>query len=290
MMLRVCPRLDPRVASAPAPLGRLAIRSLHAELVLAPKPGLVSPLDSGSHRDMTAMTFMRSLFALRRYFADMATAGARDAAFCELQRLGIAAEQRMLAATGGINTHRGAVFSLGLLVAAAAWRSARGLPLAGCALGQTVQRLWGAGIRSAVPRSSRLPSHGMRVARRFGAGGARAEAVAGFPTLFEVGLPCLHDTLRRTGRKRLALLQALFSLVSCLEDTNLLYRGGSMGLLTAQRAARGFLEAGGVFRPDWEHHALTIHRDFVALDLSPGGSADLLASTWFVHCLQDGSV
>jgi len=103
----------------PAAIGRAATLALHDELALTPKPGLVTLVDNGSHDDMDAHTFMRSLFALRRYFVQIAEAGHEGAAFPELERCGIAAEARMLAATKGINTHRGAIFMLGLLCAAA---------------------------------------------------------------------------------------------------------------------------------------------------------------------------
>ena len=81
--------------------------ALHDELALAPKPGLVSFADSGSHDDMDAHTFMRSLFALRGYFVRIAELGTRHAPFEALERCGMDAESRMLAATGGVNTHRG---------------------------------------------------------------------------------------------------------------------------------------------------------------------------------------
>lgn len=106
----------PAAAVDSARLGRLAVASLHAELALAPKPGLVTPFDSGSHHDMDAGTFLRSLFALRHYFTAVAYLGATGADFDALRRCGIAAEIAMLRATAGVNTHRGAVFSLGLLV------------------------------------------------------------------------------------------------------------------------------------------------------------------------------
>ena len=119
---------EPRPACLPRPqdraeaarLGRLAIASLHAELALAPKPGLVTPSDAGSHADMDARTFWRSLAALRGYFEAIAQAGLAQAPFDALRRLGLQAEDAMLRATDGINTHRGAIFSLGLLTAAAA--------------------------------------------------------------------------------------------------------------------------------------------------------------------------
>src|SRR5436189_6453134 len=87
-------------------IGRAATLALHDELALTPKPGLVTLVDSGSHDDMDAHTFMRSLFALRRYFVQIAEAGRCGAAFPELECCGIEAEARMLAATRGINTHR----------------------------------------------------------------------------------------------------------------------------------------------------------------------------------------
>ena len=106
-------------------VAQLAVASLHAELRLYPKPGLVSPVDTGSHDDMDASTFMRSLFALRHYFRRICLAGMRNAPFVQLKQLGIAAEAAMLKATHGINTHRGAIFSLGLLCAAAGRMYAR---------------------------------------------------------------------------------------------------------------------------------------------------------------------
>lgn len=270
--------------AAPAELlhavARTAIESLHAELLLSPKPGLVSPGDNGSHRDMTAATLMRSLFALRRYFAAIAAAGWCDAPFPELQRLGIAAEARMLRATGGVNTHRGAIFNLGLLATAVARRAVANQPVTARGLGETVRTCWGPAICAAQPSE---PSHGLLVAARHGVGGARLEAALGYPSVIELALPTLRLCLHSGCDQRRALMQTLFVLIAHLEDTNLLYRGGRDGLCFAQDAARTFLAAGGVFAADWEAHATTIRDAFVARNLSPGGAADLLAATWFVH-------
>lgn len=111
--------MDPSRSWSCTTIGRAAVLALYDELILAPKPGLVSLIDSGSHDDMDASTFYRSLFALRHYFTDMAALGQQRVPFSQLQTRGIAAEARMQAATGGINTHRGAIFMLGLLCAAA---------------------------------------------------------------------------------------------------------------------------------------------------------------------------
>ena len=115
-------------------VARLAVRSLHDELCLYPKPGLVSLVDNGSHDDMDATTFMRSLFSLRHYFRKICLAGWDDAPFAQLKQLGIAAEAAMLKATRGVNTHRGAIFSLGMLCATAGRARAQGTPMTPAAL------------------------------------------------------------------------------------------------------------------------------------------------------------
>lgn len=265
-------------------LGRAAIVSLYDELALAPKPGLVSFVDSGSHHDMDARTLLRSLFALRRYFPAIAAAGARDADFAELQQLGLAAEARMLAATGGINTHRGAVFTLGLLCAAASRQQAHRGSLAPAALRASLSQRWGDAL-AALARRPRA-SHGRDAAQRYGLRPAAVEATLGFPVLFEVALPALRRA--RALGPRLARLQTLFELMAVLDDTNLAHRGGLDGLRWAQQQARGFLAAGGAARPDALAHAQALHAAFVARHLSPGGAADLLAAAcWLDRVCPD---
>ncbi|WP_052710271.1 triphosphoribosyl-dephospho-CoA synthase MdcB [Azospirillum thiophilum] len=288
-----CPRIvEGETGALPPPalplagaIGRAAVRALYAELALHPKPGLVSPLDSGSHDDMDMGTFLRSLFALRGYFRAIAAAGAEGADFPTLRELGITAERRMLAATGGVNTHRGAVFGLGLLAAAAGWRMRRGRTLRGNGLGATAAALWGAGILAAAPQAP--DSHGARAVTRYGARGARQEAADGFPTLFEVALPALDRALAAGADPERASVQALFSLMAVLEDTNLLHRGGPAGLAFIQAGARRFLDRGGVFHAEWRDEALALHRACVVRRLSPGGSADMLAAAQFVHGLRE---
>lgn len=265
-------------------MARLAVGSLHAELVLYPKPGLVSLRDNGSHADMDAATFVRSLFSLRRYYAEIALAGMRGAPFERLRQLGIEAEARMLRATGGVNTHRGAIFALGLLAAAAASLWAQDRPAADDALRAELVSRWGRGLRLAdAPARA---SHGMLAAARYRAGGARAQALAGFPAVFEIALPALREALRRGSPLQAARLHACFHLIANLEDTNLLYRGGREGLAWMQAAAAGFLQSGSVFAPGWQARAERIHHDCCRRRLSPGGSADMLAAACFMHAVQ----
>jgi triphosphoribosyl-dephospho-CoA synthase len=273
--------LDAATASAEE-LGSLAASCLHLEIDTYPKPGLVSQVDTGSHADMTAAMLHASADLLQPYFAELATAGAQGAEMGRLRVIGIEAERAMLAATGGVNTYRGAIFGLGLLVAAAGFRSVwRG----DRTLGGIVSRLWGDAILAGPVA---LRSHGSDAARRYGAGGARRQAADGFPTLYETGLLALASgACLSNGNEEAARVQCCFALIATLDDTNLLHRGGPEGLDFARRSAAEFIARGGVGRLDWRSEARAVHEAFVARNLSPGGSADLLAMSLFARALGE---
>ena len=262
-------------------VGRAAVSALYDELALEPKPGLVSFRDSGSHADMDARTFMRSLFALRHSFARLAALGASDAHFSALERSGIEAETRMLRATAGINTHRGAIFSLGLLCASAGNLIARGADLQAPAIRRTLIDRWGDALQQRAMQTR--PSNGAAVVRGLGLNGASAEAARGFTVLFETTLPALQVAITRGAAPRQARVDALFHTIAVLDDTNLAHRGGLAGLRFAQRAARDYLRAGGASRPDGLEHARQVHCEFVRHRLSPGGAADLLSAACWVQ-------
>ena len=267
-------------------IARLAVRSLYHELALYPKPGLVSFQDNGAHRDMNADTFVRSLFSLRGFFVAIAAAGMREAAFSELQQLGLAAESRMLRATLGINTHRGAIFTHGILAAAAGCAASRNIESSDENLRAIVTDNWGRDLRAIAFSCASTPSHGQLMAARHGVAGARGEALQGFPTVFEIALPALRSALDRSVHIQLALLHTFFVLLAETTDTNVLYRGGAEGLQFIQTQAKGFLKRGSVFEVGWQQRAESLHRQCSAMNLSPGGCADLLAAALFVHQLQ----
>ena len=259
-------------------IGRAAIAAMYDELALAPKPGLVSFVDTGSHFDMDATTFMRSLFALRHYFPRIALLGAAQAPFEELEALGIRAETQMLKATAGINTHRGTIFTMGLLCAAAG--SLTGRPCA-LVLRETLMNGWGKALRARRQRGT--GSNGQRVIEALGLRGADEEAAEGFPVLFERAVPALSKARYHGLDDQHARLQTFFEIMSVLDDTNLAHRGALAGLRYAQSEARSFLDAGGAFRSDAIVHAQRIHKAFVVRRLSPGGAADVLAAAGFVE-------
>jgi triphosphoribosyl-dephospho-CoA synthase len=263
---------------------RIAIGCLHTELVLYPKPGLVSLIDNGSHTDMNAATFMRSLFTLRHYFARICRAGIDGAPFSVLKQLGIEAEARMLRATGGINTHRGAIFSLGMLCAAIGRGCAQGITPTAEGLRAILLIRWGEEL-AAHTRPAGAASHGVQVAILHAASGAREEGALGLPSVFEVGLPAMRRTLAAGRTMYNARIDALFTLMAHVSDTNVFYRGGVHGASIVKRQAAAFVAMGGTAHPEWQEYALACHRTLIAEKLSPGGAADLLAATCLVQAV-----
>jgi triphosphoribosyl-dephospho-CoA synthase len=265
-----------QVPLTPQAIGRAATLALHDELALSPKPGLVTLVDAGSHTDMDARTFVRSLFALRGYFVKIATLGYEGAPLEALERCGIDAEARMLTSTGGINTHRGAIFILGLLCAAAGAVAAAGANPSPQTMRSALLQHWGKALAARARRPSTLP--GGIAAGRHGLRSASAEAALGFPVLFDTAVPAMQSAAAQNLTVQQIRLDTLFHVIAILDDSNLAHRGGLEGLRFAQGAAAGFLADGGSSRPRGFEAAAAIGREFVNRRLSPGGAADTLAA------------
>lgn len=265
-----------------ADIGKRAVRSLYAELTLYPKPGLVSLVDNGSHHDMDAASFMRSLFALRHYFIRITGAGMDGAAFSTLKQLGMHAEVDMLRATSGINTHRGAIFCIGMLCAAIGRCQALGMALSAQNIRTVLQSHWGTALLE-HSCTAQPGSHGTLVSLRHAVGGAREEMAAGMPSVFELALPRLGYSLSAGRKLDCARIDALFALMAHITDTNVYHRGGASGARMLRDSARDFIAQGGTGHPAWRQHALACHQLCIRHKLSPGGAADLLAATCLLH-------
>jgi triphosphoribosyl-dephospho-CoA synthase len=286
---------DRRAGSARAPrralqLADLAVDVLAAEAMLTPKPALVDGRGSGAHRDLDLPTMLKSASSLHGTFLNMAAATAGrepDQALREqLARIGRSGERRMFEATGGSNAHRGAIWVLGLLVAARAIQgeaSPRGRASARCAAGPRETAALAARIAAFPDRYAPvLDSHGARACRRYGVGGARGEAVAGFPHVVEVGLPAMWAARAMGADETCARLDALVAIMATLDDTCLLHRGGLAALQAAQRGARDTLMAGGSSSAAGRRALLRLDAELVGRNASPGGCADLLAACIFL--------
>lgn len=262
-----------------------AQRALLHEAACTPKPGLVDGANSGAHRDMDQFTFLDSAAALADYFFQAAWQGIRfRGPACELlarlRPLGLLAEQQMLAATGGVNTHKGAIFSLGLLCGAAGRLYAQGEAL-------TPDSLLALGGQIAAPVELDFAggpdTAGLRLHRDLGVSGARGQALAGFPGV-RLALEALEQCLSRGFSWNGACCGALCALMARTEDTNLLHRGGPEGLAFVRRQAG---ELWGDSGDEGQLLARLARLDtrLAAKNLSPGGCADLLAAALFVRFL-----
>ena len=264
-------------------LDQLCLNALRSEVFAWPKPGLVTPVDSGSHHDMNICTFMKSISALEGTFSGMAMAAAFGQGFHAMMATGMEAEARMQLATEGANTHRGAIFNLGLLASASMLRR-HNPALAGLSCGAVVEREWGEKILAA--RTPSAATHGNRVYQRYAKGGARGEAAAGFPMVYRFGVPTLSRLLNDGYDHERAIIGTLMTLIEHVDDTNLLWRGGEDCLAFAKQSAREFNSNGGVAQPGWRDQLTSMHRSFVERNLSPGGSADLVAASWVAYHLN----
>src|SRR5580700_5027557 len=214
-------------------LGSLARQALIAEAELTPKPGLVDRRGSGAHTDLSLDLMRRSARVLEPFFTDMASAAEgrvpdRDLR-AELGAIGRDAERAMYKATEGANSHKGAIWILGLLVAAAAQK--------GDLNAREIASAAGAVARFPDRDCLNVVTHGDIVRNRYGVAGARGEACHGFPHVVRFGLPTLRRRRKAGVREEVCRLDALFSIMSRLDDTCLLYRGGIEALnLTMARA------------------------------------------------------
>ena len=265
-------------------LASLARQALIAEAELTPKPGLVDRRGAGAHSDLSLRIIQLSAKAIEPYFREMAsisagvrpTQGIRE----QLAAIGRNAERAMFRATGGSNSHKGAIWVLGLLLSAAAMQDDENRTASEIA---ATARATASFEDRAAPR---LVSHGDVVSKRYGASGARGEALQGFPHVVDVGLPTLR--LKRTSgaTEQVARLDALLSIVARLDDTCLLYRGGTDALITAKKNALAVEKAGGVGTQIGKQQLTLLDRQLLNLKVSPGGSADLLAATIFLDAIE----
>ena len=289
-------------------LGALARQALIAEAELTPKPGLVDRRGPGAHADLSLDLMRRSAFAIEPFIRLMAFQSMNEQPSPRLRATlaatGRAAEQAMLRATNGSNTHKGAIWMLGLLAAAASvgrdelptspslrrdhgplirGRDAATRKLNASDIART------AGLIAAFedPYSPNAPlSHGQIIAQRFGVTGARGEAINGFPHIIEVGLPVLHARRRAHAPEPIARLDALLAIMAGLSDTCLLYRGGRTALEATQQGAAAVIAAGGVGTPHGQERLYALDSRLLELGVSPGGSADLLAGTLFLDSIE----
>ncbi|GAB3464772.1 triphosphoribosyl-dephospho-CoA synthase [Massilia terrae] len=267
-------------------LANLAVHALLDEAMLTPKPGLVDMRGNGAHHDLSWLLMCRSACALRPAFQQMAEAGAtvRDPGLLRrrIGAIGREGEAAMMEATGGVNTHRGAIWALGLLVTAAA-RHAETTD--STAIASTAGML----ARIDDPDApAQTGNKGEQACREHGVGGARGQARAGFPAVVGQALPMLCLSRSRGDTEPQARVNALLAVMAGLDDTCLLVRGGRRALQSTQEGARRVLALGGIATPNGRRALHALEARMRALHVSPGGAADLLAASLLLDRIERG--
>ncbi len=255
-------------STVPYLVSDLAERALRMELDTTPKPGLVDKRDNGAHKDMDYALMSQSISALRPYLTRLAVESADGIDPVMIKKIGIEAEKAMLKATGGVNTHKGALFCIGLSVAVASRLA--------CAEG-TVREY---SFKELVSRAAaEIPvangTHGAEAKKSFKVGGALENARRAYPELFTDWLPYYRSLKNDPYRCHKTLLR----IMSTLDDTNILHRRGAEGLARAKTEAARLLEGFS------ESGLSSLNRDFISEGISPGGSADMLSLTIFTDSI-----
>lgn len=269
-------------------IARNAVRALLYEISATPKPGLVDRWDNGAHTDMDFFTFIDSTAALADYFYDMAATGAANRGIPPeklLERLrgrGIAAEEEMLSVTGGVNTHKGLIFSLGIICAALGYHGSP-FPCPDTILqtaAQVAAPAFHSDLKGITPQNA--VTHGEAIYAKHGISGIRGEAAAAFPSVRLWGLPVLQKAVESGKSYNDAGIEALLYLIAHTTDTNIINRSSPEALKTLQASLQSFLAT----QPDNAgliQYAERLNTQFINENISPGGCADLLAITYMLH-------
>jgi holo-ACP synthase/triphosphoribosyl-dephospho-CoA synthase len=284
-----------RISATAERYGACATEAALFEAASFPSPGLVDPLDSGSHSDMDYFTFLRSTAALSLGFARFAEAGIQHQGQVQellpvLRRIGMEAEEEMFGATSGVNTQKGLLFSLGLVLGATGFlvRKDNKVSIEGI---QAVVKEMTTGLVEAELRRLRQKEKltaGEMIYQKFSLSGIRGEVEGGFPSVFQVGLPALERALAMGCDLHQSLMLTLVSLMSVVEDTTILWRSPELETLKwVQDKAKQFMGSKVLESANWRKAMEELNQEFIAKNISPGGSADLVAVTWYYYKIKN---
>lgn len=271
-------------------VGQYLTQAILLEVSTHPKPGLVTRLSNGAHKDMSIFTFMMSSAVLSKAFNDLqdigqAHRGTLAELFCKLRSYGVGAEAELLRVTKGVNTQRGILFAGGIVSAVSGY--AMNMGLSRDALLPMIKEM-AAGL---VARELKNLDHaamtaGEKLYYKYGITGIRGEVENGFPSVVNYGLPALEDAFNKGATINDALVHALIALMTVVEDSNIIWRTDYDTLLEVQRIAKDILNLGSVFTEKGRMAIAETERYFLQRRISPGGSADLLSVTITLYLLE----
>lgn len=265
------------------------------EATLAPKPGLVDANNSGSHKDMDLATFKISAEAISPFMSQFACLGYQSTTLplaqllAVIRPLGLQCEHAMFSATKGINTHKGAIFAFSLLSSAIGYLSAHQTTLEVDTICQTVAEITKGLVKKELTCALGQKTAGYLAYQQYGFSGARGEAESGFKTVRNQ-LPEYLDLINKGTCPKRAQLHSLMRIIATNDDTNTLSRGGLAGLNYTKQAAKHYLAQGSVFNDPHLEKLKKLDQVFIHDNLSPGGSADLLAVMLFLANIEKWAI
>lgn len=282
-------------------LAMLAQQSVLYEAILAPKPGLVDTQDCGAHQDMDIYTFVDSSSALYKGFLAFSEAGLTHEGsprelFRAIRPIGMECEKDMFTATSSVNTHKGIIFSMGIVLAATGRfckekhiACLRGLAEEESDIIFKIIRTMTEGLVKQDFQgleSKQQLTHGEQLYLRYGFTGIRGEAESGYPIVKDTILPMLRATSKDYVSRDALLLDTLLAIMSVAEDSNIVNRGGMDALEWVQQEAAAYLAKGGSRRSEARNELDKMNRAFIERNVSPGGAADLLSLSIFLAKLE----
>lgn len=282
-----------RVFSIQEQIGICCEYALLLEVAVSPKPGLVDRLGNGAHRDMDFFTFIDSITAISPYFISFAEIGADlehiDGTTLDMLRpLGVECENAMFKATNGVNTHKGAIFSLGILSAAAGYCYSSGKGLSAEIVCNAAGSIAKASERDFKLQDESIPgTKGREIYKHYGIRGVRGEAASGFYSVREYALPVMRELSKFELYDRNDIyLQALLHLMANVVDTNVIARSGIEAIEYVKGSARNVLAIGGAMTAKGREELLRMDEEYIKQNISPGGCADLLSAAIMLQLVE----
>jgi len=276
-------------------IGEALLKAVLLEVSSYPKPGLVTSRKNGSHNDMNILTFMVGSASISPALFLCSQAGINHTGplsnlLPAIREIGIHGENQLLSGTKGVNTQRGALFAAGLLCGAAGYLSKRKSPLAADQLFNAVAEMTHGIVKRElvdICAEGRKLTAGEQLFQKYKVRGIRGEVEDGFPSVRYKGLPALREALGQGIELNLCLVHTLISLMTCVEDTTVLWRKDYTILEDIQMKAREIQILGSVFT---EAGLAAIHKldeEFIQENISPGGCADLVSITVGTYLLEN---
>ena len=272
-------------------VAKLATKALLYEVSISPKAGLVSRLSNGSHKDMDFYTFIDSALSLDEYFSECFVYGQENdfyspIFFKNLRDLGKKAEKEMYQATDGINTHKGTIFSMGIIISVLASYLKEVDKIDLKILSEKIKTMCSP-LLGELENTNSFSTYGEKAFKNYHLTGARGLAISGYDIVLLDGINKLKEFTKSLDFETSCIL-LLFYYISILDDTNIVNRANFETLKEIQRLCKNLYEENSksLSKEKIRNEMSKLNDIFIEKNISAGGSADLLILTIFIYILN----